>query len=576
MAQVNVTATDNEAHATKPLAIIIEIYNIEDAPLITSKPVLDAMEGKLYEYNVTAVDGDKLDTITYSLLVSPKGMTIDSATGAIKWTPTTSELGLEQVRVVASDGKLNGTQSFTIKASPRLTPGNHLPYVSSIPPNVATVGVTYTYQITAFDDDWDPISYKEEEGPANMTINATSGKVSWLPMPTEVGLHHIIVNISDGKDRIFHEWMINVTGTGANHLPTINGTPPTKGYVGLEYFFAFTSYDADADPVSFWLVDGPKTMTLSSSGALSWRPANGNVGAHTYTIKASDGKGYSIKTFPIDVTINHVPQATSNPGVNAKVGKSYKYVMVVSDLDSSDTITVELISGPTGMKLDNATRTMTWKPTSGQKGKQAVSIRITDGKQSSFQNFNVSVKGPTQTIFEQAGLIILLFVVIAIVCTVVGVFAYMRYKKRKAESKTVIEDVFLIYRDGRLISHNTRRLKPEQDEHTMTAMLTAIQEFVKDSIPTEGEGQKPIEEISFGKDKILLSHGTLVYIAAVTIGTENEALKGRMSDSVRKIETEFDTTLKEWDGDLRDLDGAKRYMKELLVGPGEIPEEQGK
>jgi len=45
----------------------------------------------------------------------------------------------------------------------------------------------------------------------------------------------------------------------------------------------------------------------------------------------------------------------------------------------------------------------------------------------------------------------------------------------------MIEDVFLMYRDGRLIAHNTRRLRPDVDGDILSGMLTAVTAFVKDS-----------------------------------------------------------------------------------------------
>jgi hypothetical protein len=70
--------------------------------------------GELYTYDVEATDGDG-DTLTYSLTSNPGGMTIDSATGVITWTPTM--FGNYNVGLKVSDGYLSDTQSFTIGVS---------------------------------------------------------------------------------------------------------------------------------------------------------------------------------------------------------------------------------------------------------------------------------------------------------------------------------------------------------------------------------------------------------------------------------------------------------------------------
>lgn len=96
---------------------------INQAPIITSDPDPDfllAEVGTLYTYDVNATDPDG-DILTYSLDVNPSGMTIDSATGVIDWTPNSAQIGDNPVTVKVSDGALDITQSFTIEVS--LAPG---------------------------------------------------------------------------------------------------------------------------------------------------------------------------------------------------------------------------------------------------------------------------------------------------------------------------------------------------------------------------------------------------------------------------------------------------------------------
>ena len=81
-----------------------------NSPTITSTANTSAIVGETYTYNVEATDPDG-DTLIY-FLVGPAGMTINSLTGLIAWTPTTS--GDYNVIVEVSDGDLTDTQSFTI------------------------------------------------------------------------------------------------------------------------------------------------------------------------------------------------------------------------------------------------------------------------------------------------------------------------------------------------------------------------------------------------------------------------------------------------------------------------------
>jgi hypothetical protein len=122
------------------------------------------------------------------------------------------------------------------------------------------------------------------------------------------------------------------------------------------------------------------------------------------------------------------------------------------------------------------------------------------------------------------------------------------------------------------MSHHTRRLKPETDGEILTSMLTAIQDFVKQSIPTEGELQKPVQEIAFGEAKILIQHGKNIYIAAVVAGPSHERFTHRMREKVDEIETRFGSHLDHWNGDISAIGDVKVIAKSLLSEGGEMPE----
>ena len=85
------------------------------APAINSIPVTSSLVAVLYSYAVEATDADG-DTLIYSITSSgPTGMTIDSSTGVLSWTPTT--VGDYNVTIKVSDGDLFDTQAFTITVS---------------------------------------------------------------------------------------------------------------------------------------------------------------------------------------------------------------------------------------------------------------------------------------------------------------------------------------------------------------------------------------------------------------------------------------------------------------------------
>ena len=93
--------------------------NTNQSPTIISTPITTATIGVLYTYDVDATDpdGDILTYSFYSIYTKPNGMTINSTTGVISWTPTSIQIGNTLVMVKVSDGTLSATQSFTIMVS---------------------------------------------------------------------------------------------------------------------------------------------------------------------------------------------------------------------------------------------------------------------------------------------------------------------------------------------------------------------------------------------------------------------------------------------------------------------------
>jgi hypothetical protein len=123
-------------------------FFLNSSPVIESEPITTAKEGMVYTYDVEATDPNE-DTLTYSLTTSPTGMTINSTTGVITWTPTEDQIGENEVVVEVSDESKSDTQSFTITVNEaKLTSIEVLPASTSI---AAGSSETIT-SVTAFYD----------------------------------------------------------------------------------------------------------------------------------------------------------------------------------------------------------------------------------------------------------------------------------------------------------------------------------------------------------------------------------------------------------------------------------------
>jgi hypothetical protein len=86
------------------------------SPVLGSTPPTTAKVEYLYTYDVNANDPED-DFLIYSLLASPEGMTIDSSTGIITWTPTEEQIGGNEVTVKVNDKWRWDTQAFLVTVS---------------------------------------------------------------------------------------------------------------------------------------------------------------------------------------------------------------------------------------------------------------------------------------------------------------------------------------------------------------------------------------------------------------------------------------------------------------------------
>jgi len=126
----------------------------------------------------------------------------------------------------------------------------------------------------------------------------------------------------------------------------------------------------------------------------------------------------------------------------------------------------------------------------------------------------------------------------------------------------LVEDVFLIHTDGRLVSHASRKFREEIDEDIFSGMLTVVQDFVKDSF--RSRTKVGLKRLDFGDSKILIERSPHTYLATVLIGEEPALLPLYMIEVLREVEGKFGETLEKWSGMLHELSGVDELIRKLI------------
>src|SRR6266511_265088 len=149
------------------------------------------------------------------------------------------------------------------------------------------------------------------------------------------------------------------------------------------------------------------------------------------------------------------------------------------------------------------------------------------------------------------------FGLVAVVAAAAAYVGYDVWVKRAF----AIDDIFLISKDGRLMLHNTRRMRADRDEDILSAMLTAILTFLRDFDPEEnGE----LRRFDIGGKTALLERGAHVYLAAVYSGRVPRWAGKDLRRFMSNLETRFGETFAHWTGSPQDLQGLKAFSEKFV------------
>ena len=242
------------------LASIFPIPNV--APVIISEPIITATEDQLYSYQVEASDYNG-DTLTYSSVIKPEGMNIDSENGLITWTPTNDQVGINQVEVEISDGKKSITQSFEIEV---INVNNPPQIFSYFPTNLnfeINEGNSIKFEVQAHDIDLNTtLSYKwllNGKEVSSSSVSGNDSQSSWIYSAGygDYSQKIIKVLVGDGELEGYIQWSITIKDVIPPAQPSLNTVISPTG-ISSQILSGTKEINT-----SVW-INGTKVVTLNS------------------------------------------------------------------------------------------------------------------------------------------------------------------------------------------------------------------------------------------------------------------------------------------------------------------------
>jgi len=321
-----------------------------------SLTVADVLEDKWYYWTVVPNDGKQDGSVpdvrefllhiprpenhppTARLLTPPNGSTIDTETATLVWAgsdedgddlmyllyrsnasfdptdllpyhtvtdrTTISLNGLDDGEVVwwtvvPFDGLVNGVSPgvWSFRVELPKPPVNRAPTFTSLFPANATEGVAYSYNASATDPDGDVLAFGLEGAPSGMSIDPSTGRLTWVPAKEQAGVHAFRVVVTDGRGgRAVQEVSVDVREPLAVKPECAFWKDHVEAKRGDRVVLNGTSRDGTRDVIVVQVrVDGGPWF--NASGILAWtyvlETSALQLGTHVVEARAHDGTLYS-------------------------------------------------------------------------------------------------------------------------------------------------------------------------------------------------------------------------------------------------------------------------------------------
>jgi hypothetical protein len=447
--------------------------------------------------------------------------------------------------VSASDGKAAAEAPVR-----KFSTVNRPPVIHGLPPNSARVGHELSYNVNATDADNDALAHHLVTPISGMGLDVATGELRWIPLESQKGNHSVSILVVDifGAQAL-QRFTLVVSDRYIPPVCRIYG--PVEGARAprlLQVRGVSLPGALDVLRVEVRVDQGGWT---NATGTLEWNftidTSKLRDGRHVIEARAMDGTAFS-ESASVNISVqNPLPVTAAGPPLAVIVGALLLCALLAVGfvlVGRRRRADAPPPTAPAGTSLPTREGYDVLPPPARSLIKDGPGPSPSGGIGEKEEAFLTAVGDETA-----AG---------AVVAAHPGRTAATG---PASGSDFLVEDVFLMYKDGRLIQHNTRRIKADLDLEVVTSMLRAVQIFVRESL---GLGEmSELGSMEYGENKIVLQKGKHTILAVVVGGAEPADFRSEMRGVINDIEGEFGALLDGWNGATGPLAGIKKFLSRL-------------
>ncbi len=181
--------------------------------------------------------------------------------------------------------------------------GNEPVVIVSDYKSTAIVGVLYNYQVEVDDDGKTELVFELVVAPDGMTIDRSTGLVSWTPTESQIGEHEVNIKVSDGWYKDNQEFSIEVSQIKLSSISVVPPSMKLESTSSSQSISSITAFYTDGSSKVLEKTDcsyvssNTTVATVSTAGVVTAK-ANGNT-----TVTVSYTEEGITKSASITVTV---------------------------------------------------------------------------------------------------------------------------------------------------------------------------------------------------------------------------------------------------------------------------------